>query len=293
MKRLFAIVLTLVLLLTSCDIAQSARREKADVHFLSLALKYEGGMKLGEKSWASELRGTLTDQRMLDEEFEHLALVSGTDYESILITNGDGGVNTIDRNGNIEVIKPEDFVSQFEAVLEDFAESLGEDDILIFHYSGHGAEGGDPVLPSGDGLATLYPLERLTGLFDRIGAKKFLILDSCYSGSIVPQDEKDPRKDFAGLMEKYDLPDSDTWYSAASQSYEPSYTVEVDGLDIGNHTLRILEALGYDFDAMRPAWNGRRLVTVNSILSSLSERGYQYQHPDGSLGTKDLVLFRF
>ena len=108
----------------------------------------------------------------------------------------------------------------------------------------------------------------------------------------------DPRTDFITALSALFKPTGaqviHTWISAAAHSTEEAFTVDGYAIPIGMHSQALLEALGYDFDAMRPALPDDRLITMNGILSAASSEHspFSRQHSLESETTRDLVLFQ-
>ena len=67
-----------------------------------------------------------------------------------------------------------------DAISSSFEEA-GEDDISLFFYSGHGDIGGKLV---GNDLEMITP-SQLRAALDRIPGRKIIIVDACYSGSLI------------------------------------------------------------------------------------------------------------
>lgn len=71
------------------------------------------------------------------------------------------------------------------SAIEDTFGAAGEDDISLLYYSGHGEAGGELV---GSDLAYLSPAQ-LRACLDGIPGRKVIIVDACYSGALVADED--------------------------------------------------------------------------------------------------------
>ncbi len=61
-------------------------------------------------------------------------------------------------------------------------------DVSLFYYSGHGEEDGSLV--GGDGVSLVSP-SQLKSALDQISGRKVVLVDACYSGSLISEDTSD------------------------------------------------------------------------------------------------------
>ena len=305
------IILTALIALTSCQLETVDKDYR--VHFVSVACNYVGLEHI------NGLEGTLNDQRLFNEQLAYLGRQSGVTFTSELLSQGsvddDTGRDDLLEEGAFRTSLSTDgsvtrrsvdtghFTEELEAIIKEAASSLGEGDVLIFHYSGHGMDdGGQLALPDTDSTEELkiqaLELSTLRAMLESVQCDRLVILDSCFSGNIIRDGDIDPRTDFITALSALFKPTGaqviHTWISAAAHSTEEAFNVDGYAIPIGMHSQALLEALGYDFDAMRPALPDDRLITMNGILSAASSEHspFSRQHSLESETTRDLVLFQ-
>ena len=304
MRRVFLsiIVLVMLLVLSACDLVMSLGQESEnyDVYLVSVACNYRNTPPV-----VGELEGTLNDQMFLSAQLAHLSSLAGVDYRAWLIRDGsvgEDGLNRDDKESHLVRIhgssKTSTVIDQvdrdgIDKVIDEVASLVDGDDLLVFHYSGHGYEGtGDLFLPC-TCRGSRYPLDELASRLETIPCNRLIVLDSCYSGNIVDESLDDDRRGLENLFTRYEIPASRTWYSAASQDDEESYTDDESyPVPFGAHSAGILKALGFDIMSLRPARPDEDVLTMNMMLD-MARTEYRSQHSSSTSGTRDLVLFRF
>lgn len=295
------IVLVMLLVLSACDLVMSLGKESEDydVYLVSVACNYRNTLGAGE------LEGTLNDQMFLSAQLAQLSSLAGVDYRAWLIRDGsvgEDGLNRDDKESHLVRIhgssKTSTVIDQvdrdgIDKVIDEVASLVDGDDLLVFHYSGHGYEGtGDLFLPC-TCRGYRYPLDELASRLETIPCNRLIVLDSCYSGNIVDESLDDDRRGLENLFTRYEIPASRTWYSAASQDDEESYTDDESyPVPFGAHSAGILKALGFDIMSLRPARPDEDVLTMNMMLD-MARTEYRSQHSSSTSGTRDLVLFRF
>lgn len=303
MRRVFLsiIVLVMLLVLSACDLMMSLGKESEDydVYLVSVACNYRNTLGAGE------LEGTLNDQMFLSAQLAHLSSLAGVDYRAWLLRDGsvgEDGLNRDDKESHLVRIhgssKTSTVIDQIDRdgidkVIDEVASLVDGDDLLVFHYSGHGYEGtGDLFLPC-TCRGYRYPLDELASRLETIPCNRLIVLDSCYSGNIVDESLDDDRRGLENLFTRYEIPASRTWYSAASQDDEKSYTDDESyPVPFGAHSAGILKALGFDIMSLRPDRPDEDVLTMNMMLD-MARTEYRSQHSSSTSGTRDLVLFRF
>lgn len=303
MRRVFLsiIVLVMLLVLSACDLVMSLGQESEDydVYLVSVACNYRNTPVVGE------LEGTLNDQMFLSAQLAHLSSLAGVDYRAWLIRDGsvgEDGLNRDDKESHLVRIhgssKTSTVIDQvdrdgIDKVIDEVASLVDGDDLVVFHYSGHGYGGtGDLFLPC-TCRGYRYPLDELASRLETIPCNRLIILDSCYSGNIVDESLDDDRRGLENLFTRYEIPASRTWYSAASQDDEESYTDDESyPVPFGAHSAGILKALGFDIMSLRPDRPDEDVLTMNMMLD-MARTEYRSQHSSSTSGTRDLVLFRF
>ncbi len=305
------LLLFMIILLTSCEFLLSDT--KGEIYYVSVASDYvDSGIKL--------LNATINDQRAMDAEISYSATKSGTTLHSYSITSEKGQT----------VLNGEVFTSNISekiiTTLKSISQTATERDTIIFYYSGHGAEGTEPIQDKHTGedgktepgtlcfkaetspafkVTDYVTVEELSELFSNIKAKVLLIIDSCYSGNFSVDSR--PDSSWEEAMETFFKADdfSNIWVLAAAkedeESFEPGYNPEK--ILHGYFTSVILEGLGYN--AAEEYIQNDSLITSEAVgynknicFSELAELArkkvpnMQYnQHPQSSLSFADLVLF--
>lgn len=303
MRRVFSsiIVLVMLLVLSACDLVMSLGKESEDydVYLVSVACNYRNTLGAGE------LEGTLNDQMFLSAQLAHLSSLAGVDYRAWLLRDGsvgEDGLNRDDKESHLVRIhgssKTSTVIDQvdrdgIDKVIDEVASLVDGDDLVVFHYSGHGYEGtGDLFLPC-TCRGYRYPLDELASRLETIPCNRLIVLDSCYSGNIVDEGLDDDRRGLENLFTRYEIPASRTWYSAASQDDEESYTDDESyPVPFGAHSAGILKALGFDIMSLRHDRPDEDVLTMNMMLD-MARTEYRSQHSSSTSGTRDLVLFRF
>ena len=303
MRRVFLsiIVIVMLLVLSACDLVMSLGQESEnyDVYLVSVACNYRN------TPGAGELEGTLNDQMFLSAQLSHLSSLAGVDYRAWLLRDGsvgEDGLNRDDKESHLVRIhgssKTSTVIDQvdrdgIDKVIDEVASLVDGDDLVVFHYSGHGYEGtGDLFLPC-TCREYRYPLDELASRLETIPCNRLIVLDSCYSGNIVDESLDDDRRGLENLFTRYEIPASRTWYSAASQDDEESYTDDESyPVPFGAHSAGILKALGFDIMSLRPDRPDEDVLTMNMMLD-MARTEYRSQHSSSTSGTRDLVLFRF
>ena len=304
MRRVFLsiIVLVMLLVLSACDLVMSLGKESEDydVYLVSVACNYRNTPPV-----VGELEGTLNDQMFLSAQLAHLSSLAGVDYRAWLIRDGsvgEDGLNRDDKESHLVRIhgssKTSTVIDQvdrdgIDKVIDEVASLVDGDDLVVFHYSGHGYEGtGDLFLPC-TCRGYRYPLDELASRLETIPCNRLIVLDSCYSGNIVDESMDDDRRGLENLFTRYEIPASRTWYSAASQDDEESYTDDESyPVPFGAHSAGILKALGFDIMSLRPDRPDEDVLTMNMMLD-MARTEYRSQHSSSTSGTRDMVLFRF
>ncbi len=203
--------------------------------------------------------------------------------------------------------------------MEDVLDTVGtltprEDDIVIFTYSGHGAENG-ALLTNAD--KTNYKSTNVADIkekFSSIPGRKIFILDSCYSGQFITQNSLDSTDTFSGDEENYTGEDiieaiKNNSLSKKSEDYPSIWIMTAatkgqkasDSLSTGEPFQRhygafsyyFLSAIGYDMDNNVSKKRSEEL-TFYSIYSYIREQfplsELSIQTPQASLKRLDVRL---
>ena len=197
------IAILILILLTSCQMDY----DKGDIYYLSYATNYSNGKNLDS---LKRLNGTMHDTdglhhalSLYSEEYDkdyfyyniRLKYEGGkddNDYKTLTVDNNS------DKNLNCTSKKPKDYdwdneelTKNFINFTNEFKSKIKDNDIVIFAFSGHGAEDtGILALDEGINIA-LEQTGNTEGIYEFMSAfkgNKIIILDSCFSGNIINAD---------------------------------------------------------------------------------------------------------
>lgn len=347
MKKINIVFITLILfftiLLTSCELFLSEPDDnEGRIILVGVGLNYSDVTSL------STLRGTLNDVKLFSyaiqtlseqekKNFYWIPITDEVDSDSLNYATEDNIKNTItylkDGLGDKPLIikNPKHFdlndsyVAYKESgILMDDAIILNSKDILIFQYSGHGTnDNGVLLLRSTNNLnsASTFELKDVYNLFRNLPCKSLILLDSCYSGNLIPISDttistNDPRvdenwfvdyfgfllDDSSNLNSSFDV-DDNIFILTATTSDKQSFESEVGKKWVGIFTHSLLKSLGWDINSSNsdsigfqkgtiPAMkNG--LISVDNIYEYVSNISHNKRYYDARVigGRYDLVLF--
>ena len=316
MKKVMLILLSVFIILApSCDFFTPSD-DDGKIYLLAFGLEYNEKL--------NKLENTLLDMRGVTSAFEALAKNYGKDYEIVAYTDDDVGLGStfsIERitTGGIdrEVFSPMDVENVDDELLAaldaSFSTTPMEGDIFILYYAGHGEDGtGAPVIyyEENDGKMNYktLPLRKLIDYVQSHNSNTLMIMDSCYSGMAVEEDEigdlLDPITAFGNLFSeitgKENAKFKDFVITAAHYnqlSYDSDPYIGKDGSDRhGAFTYQVLKYLGYDFESESGVYgNNNRTITVSgmyeSALDGISSQMKLLMMPDARKTRYDLVLF--
>lgn len=333
MRKLIPLLLSLLLLLSSCELFYD-EAELGDVYVISIGIDYKNEPNdSNETGILPNLRGTVPDAKELFTVLKDITLRTGRNWHGYLLLqegtdHSADTFSTFDPDTGIYASKTHLFT-----VLTSIKSQAQPEDLVIITYSGHGIdENGDMVMAhtTSTGGVAIEPLRISPSLLiDQylvpIQAKKLLILDSCVSGVFVPESQSslstvlDNSIDdwYAKYWEEstYGLPNL---FVMTASALTDSYEIDVDSSSNvhvhGVFSTALLKALGWDHPhdadigaivpSVPPAIIGSDL-TVDSLYAYIKKHqslpvrwnifkpSRNYQHPLVSGGALDMVLFRF
>jgi len=319
--------------MASCELYYEEPVQRGTVRIVSIGITYENEPEEvaypedEEKDQLGDLPGTVFDARELSKALSQQAQRAGWDSADIEVTLllQEGTDHTQDTFYDPGYASRD----RLENTLNEIKDSATVDDLTIITYSGHGieetgellmahtlTEGAiDHSLPPSNPESIIVTPEWLHDLIRPIKGKKLLILDSCYSGLIIP-------KSASSSSWVYDK-GFDDWYGKyfSDEEYEiPSFMVltasadtnsyEEDYLMHGVFTSALLEGLGWDQETNTittgdPPAAKDGLLSVDSLYKyikkhqvypvrwSLFSIGENVQHPMVTGGAMDMLLFRY
>lgn len=294
MKKILMLILY-ILMLTGCELITPEDTSPRNIYLVSVALDYKSMTRI------NPLNCTLNDQKAICDEFQYIADECDYPLTSVVITQN--GRNYSVRL-NDDAKKTETF-SEATMIKEDvlswlheLAAGLDRNDLLVFHYSGHGVDvTGELVLNKKDyskdnsrnNLVMVTSEDLYEAVKDTDGIK-FFVLDSCYSGvyadALTPVNPSSPFSDFFTL----DSPNENIFVLTGASSDEKSWESGV----YGNMTLCLLLSLGYDTVNRLPALaTDKRYYSEIVSYVQKSIKNYpngRIQHPEGA-AIKDFLIY--
>lgn len=268
------------LLWVSCELMLE-KPAKPTIHALFISLDY---YDTANPSSVGPLPATLIDAKEMMAALDSLSDEFSMDIEYSVLFDGEN-----DRSDNPSK-RPNR--TNIQTHIESHAD-VSEDDIFLLFYSGHGDENGNSliVLQETLGLQQTYDVvtsEDLANWLSVISAKKLLILDTCFSGYVIPEYPSsftDRETSHAGY-------DPTAFYLTASSANQESHEGEFS--DIGhNHgyfSRYLLEALGWnhDMDLETPVEaDGKNYTVAGKLNPSSAWPNYQ----NGSILVGDLFSY--
>ena len=329
------IILILSLLLSLFSCSNQVIPEEREIYVVTVADDFYNYNGNGRK-----LENVVTDQAALIMQFQTMGDIhirsyvaqDGKRYTSStpFYVPVDKNNNELDRNDHENfksfMYKPKDGEVESEWTIYDVMDYLGslvlgENDLLVFSYSGHGEKKNGSLMTNASSSSSKWDSlspEDLLSHISTLGGKKLIILDSCYSGIYIPssplstsdvfsEEEKEDRwlgKSYPKAMKdalfskKAKYPYSDIWIlSSTGRGQEASDSLDGgDGpyqLSYGAFTYYLLKAMGYDTDRNEGVQREERL-TVYGIYSYVRKHFPDYetqiQTHRVSNGGLDLVL---
>ena len=295
MKKILMLILS-ILMLTGCELITPEDTSPRNIYLVSVALNYES-------TGINTLKCTLNDQKAICDEFQYIADECGYPLTSVVITQN-GRNYSVPLNVNGDAIKTKTFSSATTikedvlSWLHELAAGLDRNDLLVFHYSGHGVDvTGELVLNKKDyskdntrnNLVMVTSEDLYEAVKDTDGTKLF-VLDSCYSGvyadALTPVNPSSPFRDFFTL----DSPNENIFVLTGASSEEQSWESGV----YGNMTLCLLLSLGYDTVNRVPALaTDKRYYSEIVSYVQKSMKNYpngRIQHPEGA-AIKDFLIY--
>ena len=329
------IILIISLLLSLFSCSNQVIPEEREIYVVTVADDFYNYNGNGRK-----LENVVTDQAALIMQFQTMGDIhirsyvaqDGKRYTSStpFYVPVDKNNNELDRNDHENfksfMYKPKDGEVESGWTIYDVMDYLGslvlgENDLLVFSYSGHGEKKNGSLMTNASSSSSKWDSlspEDLLSHISTLGGKKLIILDSCYSGIYIPssplstsdvfsEEEKEDRwlgKSYPKAMKdalfskKDKYPYTDIWIlSSTGRGQEASDSLDGgDGpyqLSYGAFTYYLLKAMGYDTDRNEGVQREERL-TVYGIYSYVRKNFPDYetqiQTPRVSNGGLDLVL---
>ncbi len=322
------LILTVLLLFPSCSPESGMNNE---IYLISVAEDFTG---YGESGTSSVLKTVNNDQAAIvmqlstfrDSGSVHIYAFAAQDGNRYFSTHP--SYTPVDSDGNEVDASSSSFKRfLFNAksaektgwTMKDVLETVGslnpdDNDIVIFTYSGHGAENGALLTnPTGKN----YESTNVTDIkekFSSIPGRKVFILDSCYSAQFISQNTLDSTETFKGNENTYTGEDkinaiknstlnkkSDDWASfwimaAAGKGQKASdslHTGEPFQSCYGAFSYYFLSAIGYDMDNNSSKKRSGELTfysIYSYIRSAFPSSEISIQTPRASLKRLDLRI---
>ena len=294
MKKFLIVLLTILLLLTSCELITKQNKSQRNVYFISLALDYN-------YSYNNTLLGTINDQKSLFEEIKYLAYCDNSPFSYYLIKQ-EGEMVEINSNGSItnEILDSKKHIYLIKDLiiskLSAYSSVMDENDLLIFQYSGHGLDStGDLVCYYDYSSMSLITSNEIIESIKGNNGIKLLIIDSCYSGKFYDETSVEYNKNsFKSLFESIQSRRNIFAITAAS-SDELAYPYDTSSDTFGKLTKCFLEVLGYDTKSKtvgkknKTIWYSDLVTQIQKTINNNNSTTPK-QHPQGN-EIKDFILF--
>lgn len=311
-RRLFFFtILLLSTLVLSCELLLE-KPAKPKIHALFISLDYYDS---ASPASVSPLPATLIDAKEMMAALDSLANEFSIEIEFSVLLDGEH-----DRSGD-PAKRPNKL--NIQAHIESYA-TMGEEDIFLLFYSGHGDENGNSLIVLQNTLGEsgqtydVVTSGDLVEWLSVIPARKLIILDTCFSGYVVPEY---PRSVQSRETSQTPLYDPSAFYLTASSANQESH--EAYFSDIGqNHgyfSRYLLEALGWNHDieletsieadgktyvvkgglypqSYWPNYHGGSIM-VGDLFAYITNKFWlkegwiSFQRPQTGKGPLDLVLF--
>lgn len=290
MKKLIILILPILILLSSCELMLPNNKTDRNVYLVSLALNYVN-------SGVNQLNCTLNDQQAIFNEFSYITNNTSSPFRYFLVSQK-GKELIINDNGNItkqeiDFTQPSHVIkNKILTKLSIYSQELDENDILFFHYSGHGDNDGGLVYHVENNKYYDYKIFP-SDLFNSIKGNKgttLLFLDSCYSGFFYDYISSDLNSPYFSNL--FDPPSkrNNIFTLTGAQNNEESW--ENNGY--GNLTRAFLENLGYNTTTNNPGMKQSH-IWFSELITSIQRNIKLYingsiQHPQGN-EIKDFLLY--
>ncbi|MBO4716741.1 MAG: caspase family protein [Spirochaetales bacterium] len=260
---------------------------------------------------ASSLRGTVNDAYQVGLALCNLAK-SRQEYDAIFML----GVESKSVRGLNATVMNDVSMNAFLDVLDSLVNDVGEDDITIIYFSGHGfgeksklpyvsdpASGSYLALRRDSDSTVLYPISKFLRTVESIPGTKILIGDFCYSGALVRAGNVSVTSGeysniSASKLLKYrsNITESSSVYCLSASRYFEESHEPGDGSH-GYFTTVLLEALGWDEETQSlvtpEAMTDNRITLFNIAKYVTKNDSDTRQTPMTSGGSNDIILFSF
>lgn len=232
-------LLLLTLFLLSCELLLE-KPPKPRIHALFISLDYYDS---ANPNLVKPLPATLVDAKEIMAALDTLSTEFSMDIEYSVLIDG-----VHDRSTNPEKLPNR---TNIQAHIESFSD-IDENDLFLLFYSGHGDEDGDSLivlqepLSESDQTYDVVTRDDLANWISVIPSKKLIILDTCFSGFVIPEYPRniDGRE---ALLTNYDPTAFYLTASSANQESHEAYFSDI-GHDHGFFSRYLLEALGWNHD---------------------------------------------
>ena len=289
MKKLLLLILPLLILLSSCELIIPNNKSDRNVYLVSLALNYvDSGVR--------NLDCTLNDQQAIFTELSYITNKTSSPFRYFLVSQK-GKELIINDNGNItkqeiDFTQPSHVIkNKILTKLSIYSQELDENDILFFHYSGHGDTDGGLVyhVENEKKYYKIFPADLFNSTKGNKGTT-LLFLDSCYSGFFYDYISSD--LDSSSFSKLFNPPAkrNNVFTLTGAQNNEESW--ENNGY--GNLTRAFLENLGYNTTTNTPGMKQSH-IWFSELITSIQRNIKLYingsiQHPQGN-EIKDFLLY--
>ncbi|MDD3457422.1 caspase family protein [Sphaerochaeta sp.] len=323
MRKLILLLLSIVLILASCELFTD-EPAVGDVYAIMVGLDYKNNAD------QDNLKGTLNDVDELHIVFGKMAEKTDSDYFGYTFRQeGLAYTSAVNHSIGTNTVNSYPSMANIEHAINALINVTDDNDLILFTYSGHGGEDGSIALAktSASDESYFYQPQNVLDLFTTVKGRKLIILDTCFSGLSLPDNPGSSNTVLGSSIDEwyakywenstYVLPDM---YVLTASADTLSYEIDLDPSISADHrhglfTAGLLKALGWGHPHPNPDTLQIPPAAKESVLTVDSLYGYildfieehpdfnpqwtilklneTKQHPLVSGGAMDMVLFRF
>ena len=334
-RSLLSIIIasSVAIILTSCDADIAAKRQ---IYLISVTSDYRDQTSAVLNTTNHDQYGLVRQILTLDDTASATLFLSFSGYRYILSNTKSSYILPDEENITktaLDVLphRMQNWNSRDVLnAIEEITEKAGENDLIIFQYSGHGAEKTGEMILSFEAQGNAVTItdsissSEILNAFSASKALTLLIMDSCYSGSYIKENviadgnvfKNDNNKEyltsvdyFEGIGRAFSILRSsekrmnpNIYVLSASSEEQTSWDCDPNIYKIGTKsyekfggfTFYLLKALGYDPIEDEPHIKGSR-ITLYSLYEDIwnSMKGYHKSEatPLVTLSPLDIILF--
>ncbi len=315
MKRLVPLLLVALFFISSCEL--STPPTQGELYTMQVALDYYTLLaRTGAKYPDEPLDGTISDAKALHHAWEGVAdelKLTHIGYQ--FLQEGSAAPEPFSHKIGEKIIEAYPTKDAIETAIEALKAVTKKEDLIIFSYSGHAAQGRITLLSEDKSRPELYDVATLLAKFSTVPGRKLILLDACETGlAITPSPNSSStllgssiNTWYQQYFTKSDTPPLNLMVISSSADTD-SYERTVNGVSYGVFTRALLIGLGWNpdtgtmGDTLGPAFKDT-FLSVDSLYTYIKKNQSfplkrslfnplgKYQHPMTSGGAVDMILF--